>query len=42
MGVTVFFRVRGRLWFSDELTLALIDAALEGKVALRPEWMRAL
>jgi hypothetical protein len=23
-------------------TLALIDAALDGKVALKPEWMRAL
>jgi radical SAM superfamily enzyme YgiQ (UPF0313 family) len=37
-----YLPIRARMPKEKAKTLALIDAALEGKVALRPEWMRAL
>ena len=37
-----YLPIRARMPKEKEKTLALIDAALDGKVALRPEWMRAL
>lgn len=37
-----YLPIRARMPKDKEETLALIDAALDGKVALRPEWMRAL
>jgi len=37
-----YLPIRARFPRDKPQTLALIDAALEGKLALRPEWMRAL
>lgn len=37
-----YLPIRARMPKEKAKTLALIDAALEGRVALRPEWMRAL
>ena len=37
-----YLPIRARMPKDKQKTLALIDAALDGKVALRPEWMRAL
>ncbi|MFO7642792.1 MAG: radical SAM protein [Desulfosarcina sp.] len=37
-----YLPIRARMPKEKQATLALIDAALAGKVALRPEWMRAL
>jgi radical SAM superfamily enzyme YgiQ (UPF0313 family) len=37
-----YLPIRARLPKEKEATLNLIDKALEGKVELRPEWMRAL
>ena len=37
-----YLPVKARLPKDKEETLALIDAALAGKVSLKPEWMRAL
>ena len=37
-----YLPIRARMPKEKAQTLALIDAALDGKVALRPEWMRAL
>jgi radical SAM superfamily enzyme YgiQ (UPF0313 family) len=37
-----YLPIRARMPKEKAKTLALIDAALAGKVALRPEWMRAL
>ena len=37
-----YLPIRARMPKDKEKTLALIDAALDGNVALRPEWMRAL
>jgi radical SAM superfamily enzyme YgiQ (UPF0313 family) len=37
-----YLPIRARMPKEKAQTLALIDAALAGKVALRPEWMRAL
>ncbi|BBO84889.1 radical SAM protein [Desulfosarcina ovata subsp. sediminis] len=37
-----YLPIRARMPKEKEQTLALIDEALSGKVALRPEWMRAL
>lgn len=37
-----YLPIRARLPQDKEATINLIDKALEGKVALRPEWMRAL
>lgn len=37
-----YLPIRARMPKEKAQTLALIDEALAGKVALRPEWMRAL
>lgn len=37
-----YLPIRARMPKDKDETLALIDAALAGRVALRPEWMRAL
>lgn len=37
-----YLPIRARMPKEKDQTLALIDAALSGKVALKPEWMRAL
>jgi hypothetical protein len=37
-----YLPIRARMPKEKAQTLALIDAALAGKVQLRPEWMRAL
>lgn len=37
-----YLPIRARLPRDKESVLKLIDAAIEGKVALKPEWMRAL
>lgn len=37
-----YLPIRARMPKDKEKTLALIDSALAGKVALRPEWMRGL
>jgi hypothetical protein len=37
-----YLPIRARLPREKESTLALIDAAIAGSVALRPEWMRGL
>jgi hypothetical protein len=37
-----YLPIRARMPKEKQKTLDLIDAALAGKVALRPEWMRAL
>ena len=37
-----YLPIRARMPNDKEKTLSLIDSALDGKVALKPEWMRAL